>query len=992
MKPIRLEFNAFGPFAGNEVVDFEVVADAGIFLISGPTGAGKTTIFDGICFALYGEASGTLRQNEDFKSDFADPSALCSVRYLFSVREKQFAVYRAPKQHKQKKNGDMTIVAAKAELTLPDQSVVTGPAAVSARIQEILGLSVKQFKQITMLAQGDFRRFLDAPSNEKQEIFRHIFDTEKFDRFTTLLERESKSSLERIEKEQQLLSFHLQSLSVREDETLRALQTAEFPVVPPLLERLSVLLASDQEELARRQECIQGLEEKISALQIEVHRQNNQRLQELEELQKRMAQLIEKNPEMEKRRIQLARLKSAKDLLPLWQKINEAQEEKKALETLSVQKQADLRALSLRKETAEKEAEVAQALAGEKECLLSEIASLQALSPLFEEQAASLRSIAQLQNAIAETEKNAAFADGLMDFFTLEEQTAKKADQTNACRTLLESIRQKNRLIPVYQRQKETYLQNYTLFFDAQAGILASTLRKKTPCPVCGSLEHPAPAALQSDPPSQEQLRSYHDAADQTSQQIFRLKERIEAQMQTLKDAVSLLSLPFETAGQQEEAAAKALDQCQLEEQAAHHQLDALKNDLRQKQIRLTNPPAPANKQAAQICAEDFRRKLEADQGTLRLQQTQLVQIRQKLPAQLNSLEDLVKKVKAVRERISQTETRLENARKHLQNILSQISLTKQTIDDMALRLKSLQEKIDTSQRAFFSTMQDLFPGGQQDFLDQLSHIGEIEAMEYQLQRHQLTITALAGQIDQLKSQLKSVKLISITDLQEQEKTYRTKIQTLREQVASLQQSLTNDTTHAKEIKVLYQKIEKAEGYCRQVNCLYRIANGNNEQRVSFERYVLGFYFDAIISFANRRLESLSDGRYLLCRKRDREKFGRSSGLDLEILDQYSGKSRPTSTLSGGESFQTALALALSLADVVQMYAGGVVIDTMFIDEGFGSLDAESLRGAVDSLLSLGHDGRLVGIISHVSQLKEQISCQIQVKAGNSGSSIYIQT
>ena len=187
MKPIRLEFNAFGPFAKKETVDFEEVAKSGLFLICGPTGAGKTTIFDGICFALYGEASGSLRQNEDFKSDFSDPDDLCFVRYSFFVREKKFEVYRSPKQKKQKKNGDLTSIAAKAELTLPDGSVVTGPAAVSARIQEILGLSAKQFKQITMLAQGDFRRFLDAPSKEKQEIFRHIFDTEKFDQFTILL-------------------------------------------------------------------------------------------------------------------------------------------------------------------------------------------------------------------------------------------------------------------------------------------------------------------------------------------------------------------------------------------------------------------------------------------------------------------------------------------------------------------------------------------------------------------------------------------------------------------------------------------------------------------------------------------------------------------------------------------------------------------------------------------------------------------------------------
>lgn len=347
MKPIRLEFNAFGPFAKKETVDFEEVAKSGLFLICGPTGAGKTTIFDGICFALYGEASGSLRQNEDFKSDFSDPDDLCFVRYSFFVREKKFEVYRSPKQKKQKKNGDLTSIAAKAELTLPDGSVVTGPAAVSARIQEILGLSAKQFKQITMLAQGDFRRFLDAPSKEKQEIFRHIFDTEKFDQFTILLEQESKNTLADMEKEQQILSFHLKSLASRDDDTLSSLLAVEYPVVPSILGRLTALFKNDQERLEKYQNRIKQLENQCAALHIESHRQNNQRLLDLEKLEKEKALLAAKNPEIERMRTLLIQLKNAKDLLPLWQKRAEQLDEKKALEHSLAKKKIELSSLTL---------------------------------------------------------------------------------------------------------------------------------------------------------------------------------------------------------------------------------------------------------------------------------------------------------------------------------------------------------------------------------------------------------------------------------------------------------------------------------------------------------------------------------------------------------------------------------------------------------------------------------------------------------------------
>ena len=430
MKPIRLEFNAFGPFAQKEVVDFESMAESGIFLICGPTGAGKTTIFDGICFALYGEASGALRQNEDFKSDFSDPSDLCFVRYSFWVREKKFEVYRSPKQKKQKKNGDITTVSAKAELVLPDGTVLTGPAAVSARIQEILGLTAKQFKQITMLAQGDFRRFLDAPSKEKQEIFRHIFDTEKFDQFTVLLEQESKKALENMEKEQQELSFHLKSLTKQNDVTLASFLEAEYPLVPSILERLTVLLKNDQKLLEEHQNSIQQLENRIAALHIETHRQNNQRLLDLEKLQKEKEQLSAKNPEMEQLRALLERLKSAKDLIPLWQKRTEQLEEQKSIQMILEKKNAELSKLFPKSEETERQWMLAKQKSGQKDSLLSAIASLQSFSSLLDEKDLLSRSIKKLKKEIVQNENEFAYAEKVAICQTQEKEISKIRDRS----------------------------------------------------------------------------------------------------------------------------------------------------------------------------------------------------------------------------------------------------------------------------------------------------------------------------------------------------------------------------------------------------------------------------------------------------------------------------------------------------------------------------------------------------------------------------------
>lgn len=991
MKPIRLEFNAFGPFAKQEIVDFSALSESGIFLICGPTGAGKTTIFDGICFALYGEASGALRQNEDFKSDFSDPADLCFIRYSFLVRDKKFEVYRSPKQKKQKKNKDMAVIAAKAELTLPDGSVITGPAAVNARIQEILGLSAKQFKQITMLAQGDFRQFLDASSKEKQEIFRHIFDTEKFDQFTSFLETESKNAMACIEKEQQMLSFHLKSLTQREDGELSELLAAEYPVVRPILDRLDTLLKEDRGRYDKYQNDISQLEKKIAALQIETHRQNNQRLQDLENLQKEKSRLEEKTSKIEELRIRLNKLRSAKDLLPLWQKQSEQTREKQNLTELLMAKQKEQETLFQRGQDAENRLTAAQKEAAQKDRLLSAVSSLQALSPLFDESASLKKSVADLEREIAQAQKESAYAETWTACCEREQAIDALQKQVAACRSLLGMTEQKKQLLPFYQQQKERYLKNYSLFFDAQAGILASTMRENTPCPVCGSLKHPSPAPLKTNPPTQEQLRAYHDEAEKTAQEIFRLNEKINAQSAEIQNFLSEKNAFENCQPMSADEVTEIRNKKEAELQQEERQLFKLREKLAEEKRSLLHPPAFSDENGMRAHLENCRKQLNADRSMIQLQKERLAELRKRFPEGISSQEELSIKVNCLYTKMKQLDTQLESAQKNSQEIASQLRFTKQMIDENQKRLQDLQEKIASTENEFFSLLHRSFPDGEADFLQSLSQIGQIPSIEEILHQHQTAVTSLDGRIHQLKEQLINVKFINITELSEQEASLRKKIQELREQSSSVQLRISQDTSHQQQIEAIHQRIEKSEQHYRQVNDLFRVASGSNEQRVSFERYVLGFYFDAIVSFANHRLESLTGGRYLLCRKKDREKFGRSSGLDLEILDQYSGKIRPTSTLSGGESFKTALALALSLADVVQMYAGGVVIDTMFIDEGFGSLDAESLDSAVDALLSLGNDGRLVGIISHVPQLKEQIPSQIQVKAGRNGSSIQMQ-
>ena len=982
MRPIRLEFNAFGPFAGRETVDFDRLS-GGIFLISGPTGAGKTTIFDGICFALYGEASGTLRQNENFKSDFADATDVCSVRYRFAVRDREFEVYRTPKQLKEKRNGDMTVVPSKAELTLPDQTVLTGPNQVSAKIQEILGLTAKQFKQISMLAQGDFRRFLDATSGEKQEIFRHLFDTEKYDHFTQHLEHLSKQAQSKIAQQQQALRFHLDSLHTRDDQVLKSLLDAEFPVVRQIDEQMARLLLLDEEKKQQEEKAIELLEEKIGSLQLESHRQHNKRLAELKQKKEQMALYHEKKPDIEKAARWLEKAKAASALFPLYRKTKEQESEIERLDESLKKKNEQISQLSQQLQQSLSKLHLAQEQHKQKAAILERVSSLQALLPALQEFRRLEEEADLLQKKISQEQTDLTLAQLIVSYFQTREQLSAHKEQNDSLASLIRLYQQQDDFIKDYNRKKETFLHAERLFLDAQAGVLAQNLSDGIPCPVCGSIHHPSPAQMTEEAPSQEMLRSYREAVDFASQQSAKAAGEIKHFLQRLYEQNVLCET--------EENFLAVIERKKTVDQKVESFLQEQEKQ-REEIRRMKESASPLSKittiEQAQEHAALTLSGLEADRRLLSHQREQIAQKRENLPSQVQSVEQLNQWIVQEKENADRLDRQLEDAGKKANDADTQHRLLKQSIaqtqeDLNRVEVQYRQEKEDLDQQIITR-----FPQGKEQFLYLLDSLEKIPVIEEKLHRYEMEVTALGSQIEQLKEQCGDRGESDLDRLQLLEAQWKEEISAHREELSAVSAHIQSDRNHLKEADRIYGQIEMAQEEYRQVNDLYKTASGANEKRIDFERYVLGFYFDAIVAFANRRLDALTGGRYILCRKKDREKFGRSSGLDLEILDQFSGKTRPTTTLSGGESFKAALSLALSLADVVQMYAGGIVIETMFIDEGFGSLDNDSLTSAIQSLMSLSRDGRSVGIISHVAQLKEQIPEQIQVLAGRNGSTI----
>ena len=915
MRPLKLTIAGFGPYAGAQELDFEALGTSRLYLIAGDTGAGKTTIFDAITFALFGEASGGSRKSDMLRSKYARAEDPTYVELTFTYGGQTYTVRRNPAYERAKTRGvGTTSQLADAQLTLPDGSVVTKLKDVNRAVQEIIGLSREQFAQVCMISQGDFRRLLEADTETRKKIFKDIFGTRLYSDLQTRLKDEVSALDGQITEARRSIRQYTEGMVCADNSDFNAqVQKAKTDGLPTaeLTELFEKLLDEDRKLEDRLGNQVSAAEDAIKALEkqkeaVEAYRQTKENLDKLSKTEQTQtaawetakAALEAAKTEKDKTQPELTEhLGKLRNQLPSY---GELDEKNKALQG----KEKLLKIEQQKRDEAEKQKAT---LAEELSAFKDEQAKLKD----SDKEKAELD--AQLQQC---TDRKDALETLLEDFTSLYTEQKTLTDIQNTYLALAKTAAERLR---EYDQMQRTFL-------NAQAGILAKDLQDGAPCPVCGSLEHPHPAELPEHAPTEDGVKQAKEtyekaqaAAAEASKNAEGQKGKVEAKKGALSKTVETL-LTAAAEEQAETAAQEKLHDCETQIKDLNKQLEVLKKSILRKSELDEKIPEIED---ARKTAEDNWNDADKQLGVLQ--------------AEHKTLTDRIAELK------------------------QSLALPGKTSAEQ--KISELQKQSDALEQALTAALEQ-----EKASLNALTATrAAIEQLQKQLE------TGADGDLNNLFEQLEAQKKQK-KELEEQRQSVHTRIEV-------------NGRAHDG-IDKKRDELEELEQKYVWMNALAKTATGNlqGKAKIDLETYVQTTYFDRILARANLRLQKMSGGQYDLKRRRNADDLKSKSGLELDIIDHINATERSVNTLSGGEAFLASLALALGLSDEVQM-STGIHLDTLFVDEGFGSLDSEALSKAYQTLAGLTEGNRLVGIISHVAELKERIDRQIVVAKDPDGSS-----
>lgn len=1037
MRPLKLTMGAFGPYSKTQTIDFTQLKD-NIFLITGPTGAGKTTIFDAISYGLFGEASGSSRDKDALRSDFASIEDETFVELDFEIRGKAYRIKRTPQQEQKKLRGEgITIKNADAELHLPDGIIITKITNVDIKITEIMGINKDQFRQIVMLPQGEFRKLLESDSLEREAIFRKIFGTQAFELIQRKLDDEGKELYKTIKTFITERDTHVKHIDVGVSEELKQLVNSENINITEVLSLTKKQIKIDEEEYEKLNVESREITKKLDEVKEKIVKAEeiNKKLKERDELEVSFNALIGKKNEYEKKEVLLQKSRKA---LPIYE-IEKTYLRSKT--TISSKKQEK----DLAGETLEKAkvilAKSEEAFANEEKAVerrkaieneYSYLSNMQQKVIDYEKNSGELKlQLKNLESFNITLEKSGeslksdkieldSLGNELKKLHECETQVIKEdqklSDLKNQRKDLGEvykSLKSNMKLkseITVNKEEFEVYDVGYKefkaqfekaeeIFKRGQAGILASGLSLDSPCPVCGSLSHPNPAKLIENIGSQEELDKLKERYEKLTEERNTKLNNLARENGRLNTASEELDNRLKQLGEQiSEKLPNDYNEALIFVESRginiKSQITKLEESLAVLKNRLTEK---AKMEQRQEELKEIIRRLEADivkgnqqnvelYGTVAKLKEAVATIEKDIPENIRSGAKLIARLSELKKNIDTMEKAYKDALQNRENCRN--SLTKAQTDKDSKEV-ALTEALAENER-LWSVLQEKIKEADFESFEEYKSISkdgnEIDTLQRDIEKYYQSVNSQKTMLEKI---VIDTKALTIQDIE----IYKTSLIELNEMLTKISESLTNIYSKNKNNKNTIAQIEsinskiivKEEKY-KVVGELARVAKGDNSQRITFERYVLAAYFDEIISAANLRLNKMTNGRFQLSRKEEKGKGSKQQGLELEVFDNYTGKARHVKTLSGGESFKASLALALGLADVVQSYAGGISLDTMFVDEGFGSLDPESLDNAISCLVDLQNTGRLVGIISHVPELKERINSRLEIFPTKEGS------
>ena len=1035
MRPLKLTMQAFGPYANKQEVDFTQLGEKTMFVVSGATGAGKTTIFDGISFAIYGRASGDDRVGSDLRSQFADNDTLTEVSLEFQLREKRYFIKRSPQQEKKKSRGEGTTTqGAKAELyELGDEETLLAANVrdVEEKINEIMKIDCHQFRQIMMIPQGEFRKLLVSDSKDKEKILQKLFHTEHYKRIEDALKEKAGQLRKEVEKSVHERSTYISRIQAEGNDHLQHLLKEDHINIEQLLEHLSILVKDDEATLKGFSNEITSKEEKRQFIEKEIHHGNHliEQLEAKERILSQKEQLQSKEQEFEhvKERIQLAN----KALV-----IAQLEEQCLEIDRQVVTKDQELKNANnlldkLKSELQHKEAKlkVEEDKVSEREACQKGINELQALEKdilsfstvekdvnLLGKQLSKMSSEKEtLEEQLVTIEERAEAL--LQEKDSINEAKLEKSDlsmklvkETTMLEKIRELLKNKAKLISFekhfsaceddredledeLEEENERLQQLFDAWNKGQASLLAQKLTDDDPCPVCGSKHHPDKANLHEGMPTEDEIKEVQKSVKQLEQEkqkldasYYEAKSQFEVQMDlviALADEVSE-QLPYQLRSY-------ALEE--LEEQYDHQCLE-IKNKLNELEAKM--------KKAQQVESDihtfnEKRHHLKAQLSEVVEQyegqytsyvekRRDLERLSETIPENLRNEEEFNKKLSSEQDRMNALQSALQNAQKAVNESLQQIASAEGTISSLQKVVSELANRQKQLKKAFNDKLQEVGFNSLIEYSQAKLPEMEIRKLEASVQAYREEFRSVTDRYNELVTRLEGVEKPDLEKLYEQLNAINTEIEQLQENRNILYHKVKTNSSIIVAIEKINSEIASVEEQYKTVGELANIATGKNTYRVTFERYVLAAFLDEILVAANARLNKMTSGRYELQRKTERSKGTAQSGLELLVFDQYTGKTRHVKTLSGGESFKASLSLALGLADIVQSFSGGVSMETMFIDEGFGTLDAESLENAIETLVEIQSTGRLVGIISHVPELKERIDARFEVLSTQAGS------
>ncbi|OLQ88601.1 DNA repair exonuclease [Vibrio panuliri] len=1010
MTPLKLTIQAFGPFAGRQVIDFTELGQSPLFLINGPTGSGKSSILDAICFALYGETTGSERTGEQMRCDHAPLDMPTEVVFEFSLGSKQYRIERSPTQMLPKKRGDgLTKKEHTAVIYRIDEQealLANKPSPVAKAISELIGLDVKQFRQVMVLPQGKFRELLIANSKEREQIFGQLFQTHVYvaiekalsdkaahiSRAKDEFDNQIKGALDvagvstEDELNQQIEEVHPQIAAANQQLSIvrNVLETAQaqYKAANDLQAKITKrdqLVASRNDHLALRPAMDELAAKRKLAQQAQVlHLPFNQWTQAKQKQVSASAAFEQGVRQLDQVSAEFNQAKAAADqasldaqaVPALTQQLFNFNEIAKRLSQRD-QEQAKLtQALSTQQQFEQVRQQNAKQLALLEEAHKQQQLQLQAAKDSLATLPAKQAELKQLQGQLKNYQELANTQSAAQQFHTIYQAKLTDFEQVKA------QFEQAKR----FADQQEFY------WHTSQAAQLAKTLQQGQPCPVCGSHEHPQPAQFTEQEVSKAQV----DDARAKQQQCFNQQESASLALQTAQRDVDRVEQAVKgwlaQLGENPQPQDWVQQQViQLEKEIAELNLNAVEQVSQQLQA-----------------TEQSLQNLKLQDETANQQWLDAKQLVAKLEGSLaNLLQDLSQQEQDGAH-VQQMIAQLDRQIKQLQQAELQTKQKSDALHTQMVAVKTQQQEnekqlnealsvLGSSETQWQQQLQDSQFDHQQAYLDARLEPKQIEEIEQQLAQFAERTSTLNGALETLEQELAEQALPDIGVLQQSLDDAQTAHQVQLDAVTKLQSQLDNLNKVATILKQLYQQNQALEAEYQVIGTLSDIANGRTGARVSLHRFVLGVLLDDVLIQASQRLRVMSKGRYELRRKEERAKGIAGSGLDLMVEDGYSGKLRDVATLSGGESFMAALALALGLSDVVQSYSGGIRLDTLFIDEGFGSLDPESLDLAIQTLIDLQQGGRTIGLISHVSELKEQMPLRIDVHADRTGSHIQLQ-